>query len=84
MTFHRFPHDHAAPGLQQSLFEMIAAHPDNDARRDQFKQTVRNYFPEYFALTLTNATGNAGHEVTVWLAAEHEVDGREAAAAHPA
>ena len=44
---------------QQSLFEAIAAQPDNDALWDQLEQTVRNYFPEYFALTLTNATGNA-------------------------
>jgi C4-dicarboxylate-specific signal transduction histidine kinase len=44
---------------QQSLFEAIAAQPDNDALWDQLEKTVRNYFPEYFALTLTNATGNA-------------------------
>jgi hypothetical protein len=72
------------PDLQQSLFEAIATHPDNDALRDQLEQTVRNQFPEYFDLILTNATGNAGHEVTVWLAAEHEVDDREAEAAPPA
>lgn len=84
MTFQGFPHHHTAPDLQQSLLEAIAAHPHNDALRDQIDQAVRIYFSAYFALTLTNATGNAGHEVTVWLAAEHEVDEREAAAAHPA
>jgi signal transduction histidine kinase len=43
---------------QQALFEVIAAHPDNDALWEQLKQVTLKYFPEYFALTLTDVSGN--------------------------
>jgi len=43
---------------QQYLFEAIAADLDNNALWEQLEQATLNYFPEYFALTLTDATGN--------------------------
>lgn len=43
---------------QQTLFEAITAKPDDDALWDQLEQRVHNYFPEYFGLTLTDASGD--------------------------
>ena len=43
---------------QQYLFEAIAANPDDDASWEQLEQAALKYFPEYFALTLTDVTGN--------------------------
>ena len=43
---------------QQTLFEVITTHPDNDALWEQLKQATLKHFPEYFAFTLTDVTGN--------------------------
>ena len=43
---------------QLYLFEAIAADLDDDALWGQLEQATLKYFPEYFALTLTDAAGN--------------------------
>jgi signal transduction histidine kinase len=43
---------------QQYLFEAIAADLDDDVLWEQLEQAALKYFPEYFALTLTDVTGN--------------------------
>jgi len=43
---------------EQPLFEAITAQPDNDTLWDQLGKTAKDYFPEYFGFTLTDANGN--------------------------
>ena len=43
---------------QQYLFEAIAADLNDDVLWEQLEQAALKYFPEYFALTLTDVTGN--------------------------
>jgi len=43
---------------KQSLIEEIATSPENDALWDQLEAAVQEHFPEYFGLTLTDASGN--------------------------
>lgn len=43
---------------EQPLFEALVVQPDDDALWDQLGKTAKDYFPEYFGFTLTDASGS--------------------------